>query len=638
MKKWRILLAFCCAAVAATAQEPKPELETATVTATQSKQLQRETGRNITIIKGSLFQNLPINSVDELLRYAPGVEVHQRGPQGSQSDILIRGGTFQQVLVLIDGIRLNDPLTGHFNGNIPVHPNEIDRIEVLKGSASATYGSEAVGGVIHIITKAFALNAQKTNSRNAKIGLQLGQYGLRNLNAYYAQQQNNRYFSLGAFSNNADGPTLKGTTNYFNLTTLNTAYGALLKDGWRISAKAALDFRKFNAQNFYTTFISDTANEKVNSQWAHVGVQRNNGHKVFTADVAYKYLTDEFQFNPLSNPNQNKSRQITAQLNYQSKLTENADFVTGFQVFNKRLRSNDRGNHGLWHTGSWFTIKHRFGKNVFMNEGLRFDWDENYGAQLIPQLNLSYVPSHWSFRFSAGRGIRDADFTERYNNYQRSLVRSGSIGNPDLQTEQTWNLEAGFDYLKQPSFKLSGTFFYRSQKNLIDFVTTPYAQMPRKVNLIPTGTYALAKNIDDVKTYGFETDMVYQKQISEKQSFMGTLGFTVLRSKNDDSVPSFYISSHAKLLTNFNLVYKHSNFSVSLNGLYKERNTRSAPAINATITKNYFLLNARADAYFYKGKISVFAQAHNLFDREYSDLLGARMPGRWLSGGISMAL
>jgi vitamin B12 transporter len=637
MKKMCSGLAILLMAVMAKAQETKPELETATITATQSKQLQRETGRNITIIKGSLFQNLPVNSVDELLRYAAGVEVQQRGPQGAQSDLLIRGGTFQQVLVLIDGIRLNDPLTGHFNGNIPIHPNEIERIEILKGTASAVYGSEAVGGVIHIITKAFAGGVIKEGVK-VQLGLQLGDYGLRAFNGFISHQKKQQYWSVGAFSNNADGPPLKGTTGYFNLTTLNAAYSAQLKDGWQISAKTVLDFRKFNAQNFYTTFFSDTANERVNTQFAHIGINRSANGKVFSADVAYKYLTDEFQFNPFSTPNKNKSRQVTAQLNYQSKLTDNADFVTGLQVFNKNLRSNDRGDHGLWHTGAWFIIKHRFGKYVFMNEGVRFDWDESYGAQLTPQLNLSYTPSKWSFRFSAGRGIRDADFTERYNNYQRSLVRSGSIGNPNLKTEQTWSVEAGADYLAQPSFKLSGTVFYRNQDNLIDWTPTPYAQMPRKVNLIPTGSYALAKNIGNVKTYGVEMDAVYQKQISEQRSFYGSAGLTLLRSKNNDSVPSFYISSHAKLLASFNAVYKSKWFSAGLNGLYKERNTQAAPAIGATITKSYFTLNARIDGHFNNGKFTVFAQAHNLTGTQYSDLLGARMPGRWLSGGLSVGL
>jgi vitamin B12 transporter len=101
-----------------------------------------------------------VQSLDELLRYVPGVEVQARGPMGAQSDLVLRGGTFQQVLVVLDGLRLNDPITGHFSSYIPIAPAEIERIEILKGASSALYGSDAVGGVVHIITKTFAAKKQ----------------------------------------------------------------------------------------------------------------------------------------------------------------------------------------------------------------------------------------------------------------------------------------------------------------------------------------------------------------------------------------------------------------------------------------------------------------------------------------------
>ncbi len=87
-------------------------MENVTITANQSAQHQKESGRNVISVKGETIALLPVHSIDELLRYLPGIEVQQRGPQGSQSDITIRGGTFQQVLVIIDGVKLNDPLTG----------------------------------------------------------------------------------------------------------------------------------------------------------------------------------------------------------------------------------------------------------------------------------------------------------------------------------------------------------------------------------------------------------------------------------------------------------------------------------------------------------------------------------------------
>ena len=137
------------------------ELDPVTITASLRPTRLSSTGRNLISFKGSDFQLLPVHSLDELLRYLPGLEIQSRGPMGAQSDIVLRGGTFQQVLVLLDGMRVNDPNTGHFNSYIPITPNEIERVEILKGASSAIYGADAVGGVVHVITKAFA--AKKPN-------------------------------------------------------------------------------------------------------------------------------------------------------------------------------------------------------------------------------------------------------------------------------------------------------------------------------------------------------------------------------------------------------------------------------------------------------------------------------------------
>src|SRR5215210_6378746 len=157
--------------IASSVYAQQVELDPVTITASLNPVSASATGRNILVVKGEQFSKLPVHSIDELLKYLPGIEVQMRGPMGAQSDIVLRGSTFQQVLVIIDGIRINDPNTGHFNSYIPVTPSEIDRIEILKGASSAIYGSEAVGGVIHIITKTFAASQRgKKISATAGIG------------------------------------------------------------------------------------------------------------------------------------------------------------------------------------------------------------------------------------------------------------------------------------------------------------------------------------------------------------------------------------------------------------------------------------------------------------------------------------
>lgn len=616
------------------AQPPSKELENLTLTATLTETKQKETGRNLFIIRGELFQQLPVSSIDELLRYLPGVEIQQRGPQGSQSDIVIRGGTFQQVLVILDGLRLNDPLTGHFNSYIPIHPGEIDRIEILKGAASALYGSDAVGGVIHIITKTFS---SRIHTNNVSAGLEAGEKGLISGNGHIQYVKNKTVLSGGVLSNHATGQPLRGTTGFFDNTSTSIAWQQLLKTNWQLNFRTAADFRSFNAQNFYTTFLSDTAREKVKSYWQHLGLYKIKETYTLKMDAAYKILQDEFWFRPASVPNNNKTTLVNGQIIYTRKWNLQHSLAAGLQTLRKNIISNDRGNHSLWHTAAFVMGKHRLSDKLFVNESLRADWDENYGWKLLPQINLTYDVSKLSFRASAGKGIRDADFTERYNNYNKALVTGGSIGNPELEAEKSFNTEAGADYHFSDVFRASTTFFYRKQNNLIDWTPTPYADMPRKNNLIPTGNYALAKNIAQVETRGVELDLVFKKQFEKNISLFASAGMVFLRSTGSDANPSFYISSHARQLINITTLLSVQDFVLSFTGLYKKRKEQKATNIQAEITPSYYVMNARLAYTVYK-KIQLYVEADNLFNKSYSDLLGSKMPGRWISGGFQITL
>jgi iron complex outermembrane receptor protein len=268
---------------------------------------------------------------------------------------------------------------------------------------------------------------------------------------------------------------------------------------------------------------------------------------------------------------------------------------------------------------------------------LRIDHTENSGTELVPQLNISYKKNNLQIRSSAGKTIRQADFTERYNNYNKTLVASGSIGNPNLEAEHSFSYEAGADLIIKNIFKISATAFKRDQQELIDWTPTPYSQMPRKINLSPTGSYALAKNIAQVNTAGFETDLQFTKQINSSQKIWAIWGLLWLDSKSSDTIPSFYISSHAKFSSNFSVAYENKIFAISINGIYKKRREQSAAAINAKLSPHYFIMNAKAEIFVVK-RTSVFFQADNIFNTNYSDLLGSQMPGRWLMRGVSFKL
>lgn len=619
------------------AQTDSSQLDPVTVTSTINPMNASKTGRNIFVINGERFFALPINSVDELLRYLPGLEVQSRGAMGAQSDIVIRGGTFQQVLVILDGIRLNDPVTGHFNSYIPIAPAEISHIEILKGASSAVYGSEAVGGVVHIITKTFAAKSgTKQKAFNAQVGT--GTYNLLNVHGGGFYNDGTTAFGGGLLTNNTTGQPQRGTKGYFNNHTASFSFNRFINKRTKISLRSAYDSRRFSAQNFYTTFASDTAKERVQTAWNHFNITHQKTGSKTSFDAGFKTSDDRFAFNPKSAPNLNKSKLWQALLQNEQRLNKNVSLNTGLQFLNKSIRSNDRGKHSESQAAVFALLHFNSEQGFTFSPALRLDWQEQRGLEAIPQAALSYRFKKWLLRSSGGKTIRDADFTERYNNYGKTLVTGGRIGNPELQAETAVNFELGADYFLNKNWKLSGTFFQRFHKGLIDYVTTPYAQMPRKENLAPTGTFALAKNIAAVDIAGIETDLQYNYKIGRGSNLWGSVGFIWLDASSKEGASAFYLSSFAKFLSNFSVVYAAPRFSISTTGLYKARKAQTASAINASLSKNYFVLNAKAEVFPFKNKAGLFVQTDNIFDTQYSDLLGAQMPGRWLQFGLRFSL
>jgi len=630
----KTILAICIFASANSYAQNELSLDPVTVISTRTPQKISESGRSITVIDGKMFQQLPVHSIDELLKYVPGVEVQSRGPMGAQSDIVMRGGTFQQVLVLLDGIKLNDPLTGHFASYMPVAPYEIERIEVLRGPAAAIYGAEAVGGVINIITKTFN-QFKKEKTSQGKIGITVGEYRLFNADAGFRVTGPKINASLGILSNNTSGQLLRGNNRgYLHNHTIGGSVAFSLKNNWNLSLRSSFDSRDFSAQNFYTTFKSDTATEEVKSFWNQVQLKQQTEKYSQQFDIVYKSASDHYVFNSVAVANQNNSDLLVLQYLRAQQLDKNFNLNVGMQLDRRAITSNDRGNHATHHGATFASLFYKK-NNLRLSPGLRLDWDENYGVVLLPQFSTSYQVNKLTLRSTVGKAIRSADFTERFNNYNKALVPSGTIGNPNLDTENSWSYEAGADLIISNNFKASASAFYRDQHNVIDYVATPYADMPRKENLVPGATYALAKNIKKVKTRGIEFELTYQKEFSTNQHLLINGGASFLKSTSSDPQPSFYIISHAKVLVQSNLVYTYKKWSIATNLLYKKRGAQVATAINAALSGDYFLWNAKLNYGVTKG-INCFIAVNNITDIKYSDLLGSIMPRRWTTAGVSV--
>lgn len=612
------------------------DLDPVIVSASLVQQKISKTGRDIIVINSNKLKQLPIHSIDELLRYLPGIEIQQRGPQGTQADILLRGGTFQQVLVILDGIRLNDPLTGHFNAYIPISTTEIERIEIVKGASSAIYGSDAVGGVINIISKTFA--AKKGNEAMAMAAqFTVGEYGLINGNAGGNWQHANTAIAAGIVTNNATGQQQRGIKGFFHNTTVSGSLKQFVGNNWTVALRSAYDNRDFAAQNFYTAFTSDTATEKVTSWWNHVQVNYQKEKNSFSFDAGYKQARDEYHFTKASSPNLNNSSIFQSLAKYTRHFDDATAVTGGVQFFDNAIRSNDRGGHSVKQVGVFVILDQKFFRALNIHPALRTDWNERAGWELIPQLSVSYRLKKFVFRGMIGKSTRNADFTERYNNYNKTFVSSGNIGNPGLRPEYSLSYEAGADYFLCKAIKLSATYFRKDYDDLIDWVNTPYAEMPRKDNLSPSGNYYLAKNESTVISSGFEFDLQYNKEWNNDQNLYATAGLLWLNSKSNGQEPSLYISSHADFLFNYSLIYRYHFFELSINGLYKQRPQQAGNASLAQLSKEYYVMNARLAGAILPGKVSLFIEADNLLDNQYADRFGVPMPGRWWMAGIKFS-
>lgn len=621
------------------------------------------TGRNVSVITAKQISQLPVTTIDELLRYIPGIEVQSRNAFGAQSDISMRGSTYQQTIVVIDGMRMNTPLTAHFNGNIPIAPSEIARIEILRGPAAAVYGPDAVGGVINIVTKTFLVsNKNEDDDAVADISLNYGENNLWNGNAGVQIKTNGVKIGLGGLLNKSTGQlvpeqyTIDGSdtvgayNNYFDIRTATFSVALPVGEKWQLGFRTGLDVRDFSARYFYTNSVFDHSEEVTSNLWLQAQARRINENSSTDINLTYRYATDTFAFSPAvpSLTNMHATEMFFAQVNHLQQVNEKIDAKLGAQLDYRTITSNDRGDHNDVHFGVYAMSILRPVNGLQIAASLRMDYEKTYNVQVLPQLSASYVLNDkMTLRATAGRSIRAADYTERYNNYNKTLVGANRrVGNPDLKTEISWSEELGFDVFPIPQWRLSATGFVRQGTDLIDYVSTPGSEInnvPTDLILSDSTTYDYAKNISSATLAGFEVESWYSRDITDGVSVDWGVGYTFLRSSNADGVISTYISNHARDLLTTNLIVKIGRVELAINGLYKTRMARAAsgvPAssvVAATLEDNYTVWNGRVQVSIKDG-LSANFYVHNMFNEQYADYLGAKMPNRWLMAGVKWQL
>ena len=446
--------------------------------------------------------------------------------------------------------------------------------------------------------------------------------------------------AIGVQTSSADGQQLRsGGRSDFDVKTISGSLGFYLPKGWNLMLRSGLDQRNFNAKYFYTRSTFDQSREETGNFWNHIKLFKNAGPNTTDIDVAYKRNTDYFLFNPAFPPaNEHTTELMTIQGNHNYRLNEKITIGGGIQSEYRTIQSNDRGGHDDMHVGLFVQTAYKPVSKLTINAGIRLDNDENYGTEISPQISASYSLKKTIFRSSFGKGIRAADYTERYISTLIPFPLSGgrNLGNPNLKAEKSNTLDLGLDHYLSKNSKVSITGFIRNSENVIDYVLTKGAFISDATNIVENNDYFYASNIADVKTVGVESNFIYRKELLPQMHLDFNLGYTWLDTKTDTVLQvAKYINSHAKHLIHGNMFWTTPVLNVSVNGLWKQRTEEFVKSINSEIASSYFIWNLRMDLRIFQSDIFLSGEIRNVGDIVYADILGAELPGRWAMIGFN---
>ncbi len=603
------------------------------ITATRYQESVHEVGQRIAVWRADEISRMPVSSFDELLKATGGVEVFSRSGFGVQSDITIRGGTFNGVLLLIDGIRFNDAQTGHFLTDFPIPLSQIERIEVLRGPATVVFGPDALNGVIHIITKSTS-GENQAEGMQITAGSRLGSYGLKSLEGDAGFSKGDWFMGGGIEFQATDGETLQNAAGIiegpngvvktdFNRLT-HSLYVRKQQGPVQVYGRFAMDRRDFNAFHFYTVSALDFSRESTKTIWGQLRLKGQVTSRTdWTLNTVVKSHTDEFDFNPQFPKNEHTSQHFISRFGLRHEVSDRMSLSTGVSGWSRRIDSNNLGEHEDFTMGGYVHARFQPLGGFILYSGIRLDHDGAFGTELTPQVNAVYRMGRLVFRGNVGRAVRAPNYVEQYINFTRPPQRGRNYGNPELSVEKAWSREIGVDVYLVEGLSISTTAFQRNTSNLIDFAQiNPIEGQPTLADSV-----LLAQNIASVKTQGIELDAQLKKQIG-RHGLKLTTSFTRLNTDLDEVKEGAvfkYASSHARTIIQGALQWRMPFAELAIQAFWKERQIESS----------YGLMNIRAAVpiLFGSRQLTLSADIRNVFDLDYTEVLDAPMPGRWILFG-----
>jgi len=445
------------------------KLDSITITSTAIELPFKKNSRTITLISSEVIKQSPATNLAELLQQEAGIDVRRQGVNGMQADLYIRGGSFDQTLLLIDGIKVEDPQTGHHTLNMALPLEVIERVEIIKGPAARVFGQNAFTGAINIVTKS---NADAVNS----VGYKTGSYNQQQASGTLGTNLGNTTLIGHASINTSDGyrhNTDFENQNYFVKGRFNTTTNPIDVIGY--FAK-----RDFGANQFYAVESGSDQYEETQSSLVGASTKFKTENFKITPRIYWKRTQDMYLYlreDPSYYRNLHISNKVGVQVN--ASYTSNAG-ITGFgidaaKVFmtSTNLGERDRLMANLF-------VEHRFSladNTLDITPGVSVNYFSNFKFHAFPGVDVGYtINDAFKVYANVGYTYRVPTYTDLY------YVGRTDLGNANLEPEKALSEEIGLKYFGA-NFNAYVAVFNRSSDNLIDYTKENEADKWQATNL-----------------------------------------------------------------------------------------------------------------------------------------------------------
>ncbi len=571
-----------------------------------------QSSRNIQIITKEEIARYPVKSINELLAYVGGVDLRQRGPFGTQADVSIDGGSFEQTLVLLNGVKLINSQTAHNTLNLPIPLDAIDHIEVLRGPAARKYGINSLTGAINIVTKK---STKSFVSANAYAGSSFDKKEAGDGNGIYG---GGGVQVTGNFGTEKTSHLVAISKDNYNGQRYNTA-----QNNGKAYYNGSVDFNKnnsmqwlggysysnFGANGYYAAPGDKNSQEIVETGLFSLSSQHKMGRFTLSPRISNRYDEDDYRYfkdNLKVARSKHYTNAMMAEIN-SSVTTKIGDFGLGLESRFETINSSNIGKHNRNTYGAYAEYKGFYWNKVMVNAGAYVNYNTSYGWQVYPGMDVAYLfyPG-WKLAASVGSGQRIPSFTDLYLNQ-----KPGNVGNPNVKPENAWQYEANIQYTRK-TFKVQAGYFYRDITNFIDWVrdssNVPYTPLNIGRNLIQGMNIRVNQNFTFNKNHRFGYFVNYNYLLPNYQSTSTGQSKYILETLRN------------QLIVGINYSYKSLTFQV--NNRFIER----------IANKSYILLDARVN-YEIKG-FTTYVDVTNILNAVYKEAGAVPMPPRWFSVGL----